>query len=147
MCVGQEDECQVARVEPGQREKRRDEDRKSRLHHLLPLCLRVDAVCGRRLNGSVRKSVTHSRASSSKHPESKGLEIKGSKFRLGIPRDKFQMFSTFTSIHFGHVAAKRSLPCRRCCRPFSPRRSRVSTRGYTRSTILGDRSVVVFVAP
>lgn len=54
---GEEDERQVARVEPGQREKRRDEDREGRLHHLLPLRLRVDAVRGGRLNRSLRKSV------------------------------------------------------------------------------------------
>lgn len=59
MCVGQEDERQVARVESGQREKRRDENRESCLYDLLPLRTRVDAICGCRVNWSLWKSVTH----------------------------------------------------------------------------------------
>lgn len=57
MRAGQEDERQVARVESGQREERRDENRESGLHHILPLCPRVDAVRGRRFNRGVWKSV------------------------------------------------------------------------------------------
>lgn len=60
VCTGQEDERQVARFEPRQREERRDENRESRFYDFLPLCTRVDTVRGRGFNGSLWKSVRRS---------------------------------------------------------------------------------------